>query len=48
MVDSLGAFYQVMLNGLMMQLLFDPHAAPDAERLTDGLRQVMELARRTD
>ncbi|GHE16161.1 TetR/AcrR family transcriptional regulator [Streptomyces alanosinicus] len=44
-VDSLGAFYQVLLSGLTVQLLFDPDAAPDAARLTEGLRRIMELAR---
>ncbi len=44
--DTLGAFYMVVMSGLIMQWTFDPKTAPDAEQLTEGLRQVLEGARR--
>ncbi|MFI2644923.1 TetR/AcrR family transcriptional regulator [Streptomyces sp. NPDC018610] len=40
-VDSEGRFYQTLLNGLMVQWLFDPDSATDAEQLTEGLRRVI-------
>lgn len=39
---SLGGFYQVLLNGLSVQWLFDPDSATDAAELTDGLRRVID------
>jgi len=44
-VDTEGRFYQTLLNGLMVQWLFDPETATDAEQLTEGLRRVMAAAR---
>ncbi|MFC8514888.1 TetR/AcrR family transcriptional regulator [Streptomyces sp. NPDC057257] len=40
-VDTEGRFYQTLLNGLMVQWLFDPDSATTAERLTEGLRRVI-------
>ncbi|MFF1547569.1 TetR/AcrR family transcriptional regulator [Streptomyces sp. NPDC058291] len=40
-VDSEGRFYQTLLNGLMVQWLFDPPSATDATQLTEGLRRVI-------
>ncbi|MFF7321223.1 TetR/AcrR family transcriptional regulator [Streptomyces albogriseolus] len=42
--DTLGAFYVTLMTGLIAQWTFDPGSAPDAERLTAGLRQVVEAA----
>lgn len=43
-VRTLGGFYQALLNGLMVQWLFDPASAVSADDLTAGLRQVIEAA----
>ncbi|WP_406220169.1 TetR/AcrR family transcriptional regulator [Streptomyces canus] len=43
-VDSEGRFYQTLLQGLMVQLLFNPETATDAAQLTEGLRRVIEGA----
>ncbi|MER5428861.1 TetR/AcrR family transcriptional regulator [Streptomyces sp. NPDC002588] len=43
-VRTLGGFYQALLNGLMVQWLFDPASASTADDLTAGLRQVIEAA----
>ncbi len=43
-VQSLGGFYQALLNGLMVQWLFDPASASTADDLTEGLRRVIEGA----
>lgn len=40
-VDTEGRFYQTLLNGLMVQWLFDPASATDAAQLTEGLRRVI-------
>ncbi|WP_328432132.1 MULTISPECIES: TetR/AcrR family transcriptional regulator [unclassified Streptomyces] len=40
-VDTEGRFYQTLLNGLMVQWLFDPDSATGAEQLTEGLRRVL-------
>ncbi|MET8138426.1 MULTISPECIES: TetR/AcrR family transcriptional regulator [unclassified Streptomyces] len=40
-VKSLGGFYQALLNGLMVQWLFDPASASTADDLTEGLRQLI-------
>ncbi|KJY28890.1 TetR/AcrR family transcriptional regulator [Streptomyces katrae] len=39
---TLGAVYQALLNGLMIQWLFDPSAAPSGEEFTEGLRRLAE------
>ncbi|MCF1508188.1 TetR/AcrR family transcriptional regulator [Streptomyces glomeratus] len=44
-VDTEGRFYQTLLQGLMVQWLFDPDTATDADQLTEGLRRVLEAAR---
>ncbi|MGW0085130.1 TetR/AcrR family transcriptional regulator [Streptomyces sp. NPDC003393] len=46
-VDTLGSFYTVLMTGLISQWTFDPKTAPDAEQLTEGLRQVIEGATRS-
>lgn len=43
-VQTLGGFYQALLNGLMVQWLFDPSNASTADDLTEGLRRVIEGA----
>ncbi|MFF8593231.1 TetR/AcrR family transcriptional regulator [Streptomyces sp. NPDC015220] len=43
-VETEGRFYQTLLNGLMVQWLFDPDSATGADRLTEGLRRVIEAA----
>jgi len=44
--DTLGGFYGTLISGLIMQWTFDPKTAPDAEQLTEGLRQVLEGVRK--
>ncbi|MEV7419045.1 TetR/AcrR family transcriptional regulator [Streptomyces sp. NPDC089919] len=39
---TLGAFYQALLNGLMLQWLFDPASAASAEDFTEGMRRAAE------
>lgn len=39
---TLGAFYQALLNGLMVQRLFDPDSAATAEEFTEGMRRAAE------
>ncbi|MHA5051836.1 TetR/AcrR family transcriptional regulator [Streptomyces sp. SD15] len=46
-VQSLGGFYQALLNGLMVQWLFDPASASTADDLTEGLRRVIDAAAKT-
>ncbi|MGR4882304.1 TetR/AcrR family transcriptional regulator [Streptomyces sp. LARHCF249] len=41
---TLGAFYQALLNGLMIQWLFDPKSAASAEELTEGMRAAAAAA----
>ncbi|MET8077407.1 TetR/AcrR family transcriptional regulator [Streptomyces sp. NPDC005303] len=43
-IDSEGRFYQTLLQGLMVQMLFNPETATDATQLTEGLRRVIEGA----
>jgi AcrR family transcriptional regulator len=40
-VETEGRFYQTLLQGLMVQWLFDPDTATDADQLTEGLRRVI-------
>ncbi|MFF4788766.1 MULTISPECIES: TetR/AcrR family transcriptional regulator [unclassified Streptomyces] len=40
-LETEGRFYQTLLNGLMLQWLFDPDSATDADQLTEGLRRVI-------
>nr|WP_272918652.1 TetR family transcriptional regulator C-terminal domain-containing protein [Streptomyces sp. HUCO-GS316] len=47
-VRTLGGFYQALLNGLMVQWLFDPAAAAAADDLTEELCRVLEGVRETD
>ncbi|MFE9635437.1 TetR/AcrR family transcriptional regulator [Streptomyces sp. NPDC006463] len=44
---TLGAFYQALLNGLMIQWLFDPKTAASAEELTEGMRAASEALTRS-
>ncbi|MEU8589698.1 TetR/AcrR family transcriptional regulator [Streptomyces sp. NPDC048664] len=46
-VDTLGAFYTVLMTGLIALWTFDPKTAPDAERLTEGVRRFIEATSRT-
>ncbi|MER5378588.1 TetR/AcrR family transcriptional regulator [Streptomyces sp. NPDC002553] len=39
--DTLGAFCVTLMTGLIAQWNFDPATAPDADRLTEGMRQVI-------
>ncbi|MEW2157517.1 TetR/AcrR family transcriptional regulator [Streptomyces sp. NPDC007189] len=41
-VETEGRLYQTLLNGLMVQWLFDPDSATTAEQLTEGLRRVLD------
>lgn len=41
LVETEGRFYTTLLNGLMVQWLFDPDSATTAEQLTEGMRRVM-------
>ncbi|MFC3575407.1 TetR/AcrR family transcriptional regulator [Streptomyces yaanensis] len=43
-IDSEGRFYNTLLQGLMVQWLFDPDSATDADQLTEGLRRVIAAA----
>ncbi|MFI9243143.1 TetR/AcrR family transcriptional regulator [Streptomyces sp. NPDC053086] len=45
--ETEGRLYQTLLNGLMVQWLFDPDSASTAEQLTEGLRRVMRGAARS-
>ncbi|MFG2353538.1 TetR/AcrR family transcriptional regulator [Streptomyces sp. NPDC048521] len=42
--ETEGRFYMTLLNGLMVQWLFDPDSATTAEQLTEGLRRVVREA----
>ncbi|MFJ7590009.1 TetR/AcrR family transcriptional regulator [Streptomyces sp. NPDC097617] len=46
-VRTLGGFYQALLNGLMIQWLFDPESAATAEEFTEGMRRAAEAMTRT-
>jgi AcrR family transcriptional regulator len=46
--DTLGGFYGTLISGLIMQWTFDPKTAPDADQLTEGLRQVLEGVRKAE
>ncbi|MFB7258763.1 TetR/AcrR family transcriptional regulator [Streptomyces nojiriensis] len=46
-VRTLGGFYQALLNGLMIQWLFDPESAATAEEFTEGMRRAAEEMTRT-
>ncbi|MER6572147.1 TetR/AcrR family transcriptional regulator [Streptomyces sp. NPDC001093] len=39
--ETEGRFYMTLLNGLMVQWLFDPDTATTAEQLTEGLRRIV-------
>jgi hypothetical protein len=45
-VDTEGRLYQTLLNGLMVQWLFDPDSATTADQLTEGLRRVLDATTR--
>ncbi|WP_328678802.1 TetR/AcrR family transcriptional regulator [Streptomyces sp. NBC_01261] len=45
--DTLGALYMTLITGLIAQWTFDAKSAPDAGQLTEGLRQVLEGARKS-
>lgn len=42
-----GAFYQALLNGFMLQWLFDPASAATPAELTEGMRRAVELMAKT-
>ncbi|MQY39443.1 hypothetical protein SRB17_74700 [Streptomyces sp. RB17] len=42
--ETEGRFYLTLLNGLMVQWLFDPDSATTAEQLTEGLRRITAAA----
>ncbi|MFJ2591529.1 TetR/AcrR family transcriptional regulator [Streptomyces erythrochromogenes] len=46
-VRTLGSFYQALLNGLMIQWLFDPESAATAEEFTEGMRRAAEAMTRS-
>jgi len=43
-IDSEGRLYQTLLQGLMVQWIFDPDSATTGDQLTEGLRRVMAAA----
>jgi len=43
-IETEGRLYQTLLQGLMVQWIFDPDTATTAGQLTDGLRRVMAAA----
>src|SRR3954454_10665749 len=43
-LDTEGRLYQTLLQGLMVQWIFDPATATTAQQLTAGLRRVMAAA----
>ncbi|MFE9921797.1 hypothetical protein ACFYQA_09510 [Streptomyces sp. NPDC005774] len=45
-MDTPGGFSLTLLMGLMVQWSFDRQHAPAADRLTEGLRQVIEAVGR--
>jgi AcrR family transcriptional regulator len=40
-IDTEGRFYQTLLQGLMVQWIFDEDSATDAGQLTEGLRRII-------
>ncbi|MCP3758520.1 TetR/AcrR family transcriptional regulator [Streptomyces sp. TBY4] len=46
-VRTSGAFYQALLNGFMLQWLFDPASAATPAELTEGMRRAVEAMART-
>ncbi|MGW0701840.1 TetR/AcrR family transcriptional regulator [Streptomyces sp. NPDC002867] len=46
-VDTLGKFYMTLMMGLIAQWTFDPQTATRADELTEGLRRVMDAARKS-
>ncbi|OIJ67976.1 TetR/AcrR family transcriptional regulator [Streptomyces mangrovisoli] len=45
-IASEGRLYQTLLQGLMLQWVFDAESATDADQLTEGLRRVLAAAER--
>ena len=43
-LDTLGRFYTTLMTGLIAQWNFDPERAPDADALTEGLKELIEAA----
>ncbi|MGW7302237.1 TetR/AcrR family transcriptional regulator [Streptomyces sp. NPDC054829] len=43
-LDTLGRFYTTLMTGLIVQWNFDPERAPDADALTEGLKELIEAA----
>ncbi|MFI1757516.1 TetR/AcrR family transcriptional regulator [Streptomyces sp. NPDC020571] len=43
-LGTLGMFYVTLMTGLIAQWTFDPKTAPEADRLAEGLRRVIEAA----
>ncbi|MEU9798072.1 TetR/AcrR family transcriptional regulator [Streptomyces sp. NPDC051000] len=46
-VRTLGTFYQALLNGFMIQWLFDAESAGTPAELTEGMRRAAELMAKT-
>ncbi|MET7685534.1 TetR/AcrR family transcriptional regulator [Streptomyces sp. NPDC005423] len=46
--DTLGGIYMTLITGLIAQWTFDQKSAPDADQLTEGLRQIVEAAGRPE
>ncbi|MFF0159717.1 TetR/AcrR family transcriptional regulator [Streptomyces sp. NPDC005263] len=46
-VDTLGALLVTLMTGVIAQWTFDPKTAPEADQLTEGLRQVIAAATRS-
>ncbi|MFF3503061.1 TetR/AcrR family transcriptional regulator [Streptomyces sp. NPDC003247] len=44
--DTVGLFCVTLMTGLIAQWTFDPETAPDADRLTEGLRRMLQAAAR--
>ena len=47
-LETEGRLYATLLNGLMVQWLFDPDSAATAAQLTEGLRRVMDRVAKAD
>ncbi|MFE5026145.1 TetR/AcrR family transcriptional regulator [Streptomyces sp. NPDC056656] len=46
-VDTLGKFYMALMSGIIAQYMLDPETAPTADELTEGVRQLMAAAQKS-